>query len=231
MAQSDDPMYTSHVNYEDQLNKGLKLAGDTKEYFAKGRVTLLRTLWLHRRDPIRILDFGSGDGSTLPYLRAAFPSAHLVAAEPSPVARGVAAVVAAEVGAKVVEPRTMGDLAPYDLVYVNGVLHHVPPSGRPALMTLLASICSTGGRLVIFENNPWNPGARLVMRRIPFDRGTVMVWPHQLRKALRSVGFDDVVLGSLFFFPHSAASAPMVETTLRRTLFGAQYFCSAGNFT
>ena len=45
-------------------------------------------------------------------------------------------------------------------------------AGRPA------------GYFALFENNPWNPGARLVMRRIPFDRDAIMLSPRHAARML-----------------------------------------------
>ena len=48
--------------------------------------------------------------------------------------------------------------------------------------TIVPDICGfvrqglrPGGVFALWENNPWNPGTRLVMRRIPFDRNAVLL--------------------------------------------------------
>lgn len=228
MTQSDEhPMYASHLSYDDQLNRGLRLSGSGKDYFATARIAMLGELWHRQEHPVRVLDFGAGDGSTLPLLRQTFPAAHLVAVEPSAAARGVAAEKAAPICADVIDPRDLSGEGTFDLIHLNGVVHHVPPPERDALIARLASLCSVDGLVVVFENNPWNPGARLVMRRIPFDKDVVMVWPHQLRNAFIRAGLTSLSRGSIFFFPRSATAAPRVEKALRRTMAGAQYYYAA----
>ena len=51
----------------------------------------------------------------------------------------------------------------------NAALAALPFVGLFALLT--------GGVLALFENNPWNPGTRLVMKRIPFDRNAQTISP------------------------------------------------------
>ena len=69
----------------------------------------------------------------------------------------------------------------FPLVYCNGVFHHVPPAQRPAVVRLVRDSLEPGGLFALWDNNPWNPGARLVMRRIPFDRGAVMLSAREAR--------------------------------------------------
>src|SRR5215510_15558715 len=57
-----------------------------------------------------------------------------------------------------------------DLVYCNGVFHHIPPNERAAAVDYIYRALRPGGLFSFWENNPWNPGTRYVMSRIPFDR-------------------------------------------------------------
>ena len=54
-----------------------------------------------------------------------------------------------------------------------------------------------GGRFALIENNPWNPGTRLVMRRIPFDRDAIPISPPGARALLRAAGFARCRAGAL----------------------------------
>jgi hypothetical protein len=81
-----------------------------------------------------------------------------------------------------------------------------------------------GGIMALFENNPWSPPARLVMRRIPFDRGAQMVRPATARRLLRDAGFSPASPPTyLFFFPHAVRRLRRIEPSLRRVPAGAQY--------
>ena len=57
-----------------------------------------------------------------------------------------------------------------DLAFCNGVFHHIPPEQRARAIAYVYRCLRPGGLFALWENNPWNPGTRLVMSRIPFDR-------------------------------------------------------------
>ena len=48
--------------------------------------------------------------------------------------------------------------ASLDLVYCNGVFHHIPPQDRAAAVAYVAHTLRPGGLWAFWENNPWNPG-------------------------------------------------------------------------
>jgi hypothetical protein len=56
----------------------------------------------------------------------------------------------------------------------------------------------TGRTLGLFENSPWNPGTRMVMRRIPFDRDAIPLSYIEARHGVRAAGFQ--VFGTRFLF-------------------------------
>ncbi len=49
-----------------------------------------------------------------------------------------------------------------DVAYCNGVFHHIAPDERPRRSRRSGAL-RPGGVFALFENNPWNPGTRLVM--------------------------------------------------------------------
>ena len=63
-----------------------------------------------------------------------------------------------------------------DLVFCNGVFHHILPQGRGAVLDYVKSCLKPGGLFALWENNPWNPGTRYVMNRVSFDIGTQSFW-------------------------------------------------------
>jgi hypothetical protein len=80
------------------------------------------------------------------------------------------------------------------------------------------------GWLAFFENNPWNIGARLVMRRIPFDREAQMISVLRAREALGQAGFRVTAVRSLFYFPAVLKWMRWLEPALAHVPLGAQYF-------
>lgn len=84
-----------------------------------------------------------------------------------------------------------------------------------------------GSHLAVFENNPWNPGARMVMRRIPFDRDAIPLSFLEMRNRLRTAGFQVRESRFLFYLPNALAGLRFVEPWLAGVPLGAQYYVLA----
>ena len=111
----------------------------------------------------------------------------------------------------------------FDLCYTNGVFHHIPPEKRAEALQRIHQALVRGGHFALFENNPWNPGTRLVMRRIAFDRDAVTLSPVEAQRLLRRAGFHCAPTRSLFYFPRPLAWLRATEPWLARIPLGAQY--------
>jgi SAM-dependent methyltransferase len=112
----------------------------------------------------------------------------------------------------------------FDLCYVNGVFHHIEPENRAGAVASIYRALRPGGRLALFENNPWNPGTRLVMSRIQFDRDAIPISIPQARRLVSSGGFTGGALNwSLFYFPRPLAFLRFTENLLSGLPLGAQY--------
>ena len=107
-----------------------------------------------------------------------------------------------------------------DLVYCNGVFHHIPLSGRAAVIDYIHRLLRPGGLFALWENNPWNPGARYVMSRIPFDRDAITLTPPEARGLLRGGGFQILRTDFLFIFPRMLSWLRAVEPSLSQLPFG-----------
>jgi SAM-dependent methyltransferase len=111
----------------------------------------------------------------------------------------------------------------FDLVFCNGVFHHIPPGDRVAAVDTLYSSLSPGGVLAFWENNPWNPGTRYIMRRILFDHNAITLSAPAARRLLRERGFEVMRTDFLFFFPRFLAWLRRLERGLTYLPLGAQY--------
>lgn len=220
------PQFDSHADdYEAQCASGLAVSGEPKEFFARGRLEMLRARWdrAGRTEPARVLDYGCGVGDVTALLAETFPRAQVLGLDPSErcVARARARFTGPRVSFETLADET--EIAPCDLVHLNGVVHHVPPAERKRLFAHLAGLLAPAGVLVVFENNPWNPGARLVMSRIAFDRDAVPISAPALRGLVRGAGLRVCETRSLFWFPRPLAALRPLERFLVRVPFGAQY--------
>jgi SAM-dependent methyltransferase len=112
----------------------------------------------------------------------------------------------------------------FDVVFAMCVLHHVPPQDWSAFVDDLARVTCPGGLLVVFEHNPLNPLTRLVVRRVPFDEGVVLVGRRSLRGLARAAGLTVEETRYVLFFPWARAPFPQLERWLAPLPGGAQYF-------
>jgi SAM-dependent methyltransferase len=110
-----------------------------------------------------------------------------------------------------------------DLVYTNGVFHHIPPAERAGAVRYIRDALRPGGWLAFWENNPWNPGTRYVMSRIPFDRDAITLSAPAARRLLVAGGFEVHSVRFCFIFPRSLRALRPIEPSLSRLPLGGQY--------
>lgn len=215
------------AEYDAVLARGLSISGEDKNYFARGRVAwLVCCLARIHKHPRTALDFGCGTGSATPFLLDMLKLRSLVGVD-------------ASIQSLAIAQRTHGNYAQFvplaeyrpeglfDLVFCNGVFHHISPDGRVAAVDTIYSSLRPGGVFAFWENNPWNPGTRYVMRRIPFDRNAATLSPPAARSLLLQCGFEVMRTDFLFFFPRIMAWLRLLEPSLVHLPLGAQYqvFC------
>lgn len=212
------------ADYTAALNRGLELSGEDPTYFARGRVA-----WLQHRlieaDAASgtILDFGCGTGIATPYLLGIAGAERLVGADPSRESLNVARRDHGSQRASFATMNEPPEPGSIDLAFCNGVFHHIEPAERGEALAWIFRALRSGGLLAFFENNPWNPGTRWVMRRIPFDRDAQTLAPPAARRLLHSAGFEIVGTDFLFYFPRVLSNLRRFEKHLVKVPLGAQY--------
>lgn len=212
------------ADYDAALNKGISLSGEAKDYFIEGRIA-----WLKRRlDRLglvltkpRVIDFGCGTGAAFSTLRRLLDASVVIGIDVSAAELEIARNE--NPWAQTYQP----DQAPADLsadiAYSNGTFHHIPPTERPGVVTKIFQHLKPGGLFALWENNPWNPGTRMVMSRIPFDRDAITLNAFETRRLLRGAGFELLRTDFMFIFPRQLAPLRALEPSLSRLPFGAQY--------
>jgi len=211
-------------SYDRALALGLAATGENQNYFARRRVEWLRRC-LDRMQFIRngTFEFGCGTGSNVPFLIELAGATSVVGIDTSgrslEVARNTFGSLKAQFyGSGEYEARGRADL-----VFCNGVLHHIPPPDRAAAVEYLYRCLRPGGLLALWENNPWNPGTRYVMSRIPFDHDAITLSPPQSRRLVRAAGFEVLRTDCLFIFPHFLRWLRGLEPHLSALPIGGQY--------
>ncbi|HRT06037.1 MAG TPA: class I SAM-dependent methyltransferase [Kiritimatiellia bacterium] len=212
-------------SYDEDLARGLDWSGESRDFFARGRLAVVADHWRRHREepPVRILDYGCAAGETTALLADRWPTAQVVGVDTS-------ASLIAEARRRVVPDRcsflSMNDVPAdrsYDLIYCNGVFHHVVPGERAGVLEWIRSRLAPNGYFALWENNGWNPGVRWIMSRVAFDRDAVLLSPPGAIRMLRQAGFAVVSLEFHFVFPKWLGALRPIERFVRRFPFGAQY--------
>jgi trans-aconitate methyltransferase len=210
--------------YDAALNRGLSLSGESKEYFAHTRIrwTAARLARAGCR-PRHVLDFGCGTGASAPELLEQLQAATVTGIDTSPESIALATEQHANGLVRFATIEAIRPSGQYDFVYCNGVFHHIEPEDRPAALAYISQSLSPTGYFALWENNPRNPGTRLVMKRIPFDRDAKPLSAPAARRLLRAAGFEVLSTDFLFLFPRLLAALRPLEPRLARLPAGAQY--------
>ncbi len=223
--EKNDPKFDGFAkDYDAALMRGVSVSGESKDFFARGRLLWLKRC-LHRLSfaPQRVLDYGCGTGSATPFLREILGASAILGVDVSAQSLEVARKTYRATGA---EFKTIGDFQPdesFDLVFCNGVFHHIPLDARAGCIDYIRRCLRPGGIFALWENNPWNPGTQIVMARIPFDRDAIKVPPPTARRLVENGGFEIISTTFQFVFPSALGFLRNLEAPLSHFPFGAQY--------
>ena len=220
-----EQLFDRAAEYEAMLNQGIGLSGENQEFFIAGRIQDLRLRV--PPSPRRILDFGCGTGKSCAKLAEVFPAAQIVGADLSEDALRHAKTSFGSNRLMFANIADLPHLEPFDLCYINGVFHHILPSERHSTLVMIRELLTPGAHLALFENNPWNPGARMVMRRIPFDRDAIPLSFLEARARIKAAGFFVYGTRFLFYMPKALAPLRFIEPLFVNVPLGAQYYVLA----
>jgi SAM-dependent methyltransferase len=170
-----------------------------------------------------VLDYGCGTGTATPYIIEILKASHVVGVDISESSLEVAREHHAGLPASYELISSYNPSESIDLAYCNGVFHHIPLAERLECARYVADCLRPGGLFALWENNPWNPGTRYVMSRIPFDRDAIMLSARTARKLVKDAGLRVVRTDYRFIFPKFLSALRKIEEVAVRLPFGAQY--------
>jgi len=212
------------ADYDRALQEGLGATGEDKEFFARRRVERLRDrLDEIGASPRSVMDFGCGVGSTTGILHEVLGPATVFGVDISQDSLDVARTQHPDAALTFMTPDRWPAELQVDLVYCNGVFHHIEPMDRPAYLGFIRRALRPDGIFALWENNPWNPGTRLVMSRIPFDRDAQLLTSSDAVALLVEQGFHPLCLDYAFIFPRILSALRPLEARLSVWPLGGQY--------
>lgn len=217
---SENNFFDRHAGDYEKILRGMVGAFDGNlDYFAAYKIEILRRKLA--TPPRKILDFGAGIGRSLPFFRAAFPSAELHGFDPSAESLAHAARACPEA----ILHSNWNQLGEgFDLVFLAGVLHHLPEAEALSWMERARAICGGGGVIAIFEHNLKNPVTRRLVTNCDYDRDARFYAPSETKALLERAGFHDVKSEYCLFFPALLKPLRSFEKFLGGVPLGGQYF-------
>ncbi|MFY9549745.1 MAG: class I SAM-dependent methyltransferase [Thermoanaerobaculia bacterium] len=218
------PFDAHRCDYDEVLNRGLAVSGENAAHFARRRIEWLGACLRRLGErPASVLDYGCGHGSSAPLFLEILGVSRVLGVEKS---SGLLEAARARIVNERIRFAARDGHVPdgsFDLAFCNGVFHHVPPGERAEEVRFLRRSLKPGGLLAFWENNAWNPGTRLVMSRIPFDRGSRPLAAVEAKRMLRAGGLSVIRTDHLFLFPGFLRALRPLEPLLTALPAGAQY--------
>lgn len=210
--------------YESLFKPWLKIAGASREYFAQSRLNwLCRVLREREIASKRVMDFGCGTGISLSLLANMLDAEQVIGLDTSEESLAVARESVESRSVQLATPSQYLPQQDLDLVFCNGVFHHIPEAERPAAMNYVYRCLRPGGVFAMWENNPWNPIHALAMKHSEIDENAVPLPPPESRRLIGSERFEIIRTDYLFFFPGYFSWLRPLEKYLIKVPVGAQY--------
>lgn len=217
--------------YTSLHKSNIKLSGESPDYFAEYKIVDIANLIEQSGlpDDLRVLDFGCGVGSSVPFIKKHLPDAHLTCLDVSQKSLDIAKSLYGDAAEfKVFD----GNIIPsqensFDLVFAACVFHHIPHDQHDELFKEMFRVIKPGGVVVIFEHNPLNPLTIHAVNTCPFDENAVLIRAGILKDRISRSGFTGSNVTYRIFFPAIVRFLRCFERFLTRFPAGAQYYVSA----
>lgn len=212
--------YSTSYNYElgNNLNR-IPLQGDIS-FFAMHKIEILAGNF-SKDESYNILDFGCGIGRNIQYLFDYFPKSNVYGTDISLECLNYARKMYPSAYFFIAD--NIPDVK-FDIILVADVLHHVNDSEINGLIDKISSLRSANSSIVVFEQNPYNPITRYLVKTCPFDKNARLLTLTKTQKIFFSHGLKMINSGYCFFFPSSCKKLYSIENKISRIPMGGKYY-------
>jgi len=205
--------------------KNLKLSGAESEYFCEHKILEIKKQ--EGSSPLKMLDFGCGDGLISEYFIRHFPFGSYYGIDVSPENIKQALLRKSDNCSFYQYP---GNELPFkdetfDIALAANVFHHIDRKDHVKTIMEIFRTLKPGGRFYIFEHNPLNPLTQWIVRTCIFDKKARLLLPCHFKRYFRDSGMSVYKTRYLLFFPRHRIFKWFFkfEEYLTKLPIGAQY--------
>lgn len=215
-------------DYRKIHNKNLGIIGGKSEAYAIAKVDEILQWEKETEKEVKFLDIGCGDGIVESILNVQRPNYSLFGVDISEESINLASVYKGTFWVYNGKNLPFDDNM-FDVVFIANVLHHVEPDDRLGLLTEINRKLKEGGRIYLFEHNPWNPFTRYIVKTCPFDKGVKLLSSWRTQDLLSRSGFRVTSTRYITFFPKTINRTWImnIEKHLHSVPLGGQYYIKA----
>lgn len=210
-----------------QLHRdNIRLSGEGPAFFAEYKVRDVTERLRSGGRALRILDFGAGVGTSVPYFKKHIPSAEITCLDVS--SRSL------DIGRSKYRDYANFDQfdgreLPYsdsrfDVIFAACVFHHIEQAEHLQLLRQMRRVLVPGGQLFVFEHNPYNPLVRRAVQTCPYDENAVLIASRHFVREVRKAGYAEVRRFYRIFFPGVLRILRPAERFMSWLPLGAQYY-------
>jgi ubiquinone/menaquinone biosynthesis C-methylase UbiE len=217
--------------YQALHKSNIKASGESPDFFSEYKIKDVCHIVseLNYSENLKIIDFGSGVGNSVPFINKHMPNAQLTCLDVSSKSLDIARSRYRDYAEYV---SFDGESIPFedefcDVVFSACVFHHIPNDEHEKLLREIYRILKPGGMFIVFEHNPFNPLTRNAVNTCPFDENAVLITAPQFVKRIKNVGYKNIERHYRIFFPRFFRLFRKMEKFLTWFPLGAQYYVLA----
>lgn len=216
------------LEYRDIHTKNVRrVSGVDSDYFCEYKIREIFDRQYIRKDSTW-LDLGCGDGTTAKYIKKYFPDCKYIGIDVSQKSIEIARKRYGE--DNIAFDYYDGEKIPYednsfDIVFIACVLHHITPKNRPLLLQECHRVLKLGGKIIVFEHNPYNPVTRKMVNTCIFDENAILITARELSDLFRMIGLEGKIQYTIFFPRKKMFSSLLrLEKYFRKIPLGGQFY-------
>ena len=216
----DTPFDSFEKNYNFELTNNLNQIPFQKNisHFAEQKIRIIHS---KISTPHTILEYGCGIGRNIEFLISYFPDSIIYGTDISTASLNQAKSM--NKNAHFFHIDRLPNIK-FDLILVSDVLHHIQKEQLSNTLNSINKLLNRNGNIFIFEQNPYNPVTRYLVKTCIFDKDATLLTPKMLKKSLEIKGFKIKEVGFCFFFPSSFSLLHKYELSLTKLPLGGKYF-------